>query len=105
MGEEDLNLSAGSTIELMDEKGRSHEATAYSVIEHDLPYHMIITGDAYYEEVMGATDPLRLPLLDAQYTEKEYAATRGSATPPFPAAWRSPTATGATLRLTATEGL
>ena len=50
---EALDLSAGSTIELMDEKGRTHEATVSGVIEHYLPYHMIVTSDAYYEAVMG----------------------------------------------------
>lgn len=52
---EDLGLSAGSTIELMDENGRAHQATVSGVIEHYLPYHMIVTSDAYYEQMLGET--------------------------------------------------
>lgn len=48
-----LNLSAGSTIELMDAKGRSHEAVVSGIMEHYLPYHMLVTSDAYYEQIMG----------------------------------------------------
>lgn len=50
---EALGLSAGSAIELMDEKGRTHQATVSGVMEHYLPYHLIVTSDAYYQEVMG----------------------------------------------------
>lgn len=50
---EDLDLSPGSTIELMDAKGRTHQATVSGVMEHYLPYHQIVTSDAYYEQVMG----------------------------------------------------
>lgn len=49
---EELDLSEGSTIELMDDKGRSKEATVSGVIEHYLPYHLIVTSDSYYETVM-----------------------------------------------------
>lgn len=50
---ETLNLSVGSNIELMDAKGRSHEAVVSGVMEHYLPYHMFVTSDAYYEQIMG----------------------------------------------------
>ena len=52
---EELDLSEGSTIELMDGSGRAHPATVSGVIEHYLPYHMIVTSDAYYEQIMGET--------------------------------------------------
>lgn len=52
---EELKLSAGSAIELMDESGRARPATVSGVIEHYLPYHMIVTSDAYYEEIMEET--------------------------------------------------
>lgn len=50
---ENLSLSAGDTIELMDANGGTHEATVSGVIEHYAPYHLIVTSDAYYEQVMG----------------------------------------------------
>lgn len=50
---ENLSVSAGDTIELMDANGRTHEATVSGVIEHYAPYHLIVTSDAYYEQVMG----------------------------------------------------
>ena len=50
---EELQLSAGSTIELMDENGKTHTATVAGVFEHYLPYHQIVTSETYYARVMG----------------------------------------------------
>ncbi|OUP06929.1 hypothetical protein B5F35_14950 [Anaeromassilibacillus sp. An200] len=50
---EELQLSAGSTIELMDENGKTHTATVAGVFEHYLPYHQIVTSEIYYAQVMG----------------------------------------------------
>ena len=50
---EELQLSAGSTIELMDENGKTHTATVAGVFEHYLPYHQIVTSETYYAQVMG----------------------------------------------------
>lgn len=50
---ENLSVSVGDTIELMDANGGTHEATVSGIIEHYSPYHLIVTSDAYYEEVMG----------------------------------------------------
>lgn len=50
---EELQLSAGSTIELMDENGKTHTAMVAGVFEHYLPYHQIVTSETYYARVMG----------------------------------------------------
>ena len=50
---EELQLSAGSTIELMDENGKTHTATVAGVFEHYLAYHQIVTSETYYARVMG----------------------------------------------------
>ena len=42
---EELQLSAGSTIELMDENGKTHTAMVAGVFEHYLPYHQIVTSE------------------------------------------------------------
>lgn len=49
---EELQLSAGSTIELMDENGKTHIALVAGVMEHYLPYHQIITSETYYAQIM-----------------------------------------------------
>ena len=49
---EELNLSAGSTIELMDENGKTHTATIAGVMEHYLPYHQIVTSETCYAQIM-----------------------------------------------------
>ena len=49
---EELQLSNGSTIELMDENGKTHTAVVAGVMEHYLPYHQILTSDSYYAKVM-----------------------------------------------------
>ena len=46
-------LTAGSTVELMDEDGRGVSATVAGVIEHYLPYHLFVTSQAYYASVLG----------------------------------------------------
>lgn len=50
---ENYDLSKGSVIELMDSQGNPKECTVTGVIEHYLPYHLIITTEDYYETVMG----------------------------------------------------
>lgn len=50
---EELQLSAGSTLELMDENGKTHTAMVAGVFEHYLPYHQIVTSETYYARVMG----------------------------------------------------
>lgn len=51
-------LSVGSTIELMAGNGEAKEAVVSGVIEHYLAYHLIVTSERYYEEVMGeSSDP------------------------------------------------
>ncbi len=50
---ENMNLSAGSVIQLMDEKGHTHDATVAGIFTNYLPYHMIITSNAYYQSVMA----------------------------------------------------
>ena len=51
-------LSAGSTLELMDESGRAVSATVAGVIEHYLPYHLFVTTQDYYASVLGeSADP------------------------------------------------
>lgn len=47
------DLSAGSTIEIMDSEGNEREFQVVGVIEHYLSYHMFVTTDSYYEETMG----------------------------------------------------
>ena len=55
---EELDLSVGSTIELMAENGEAKEAVVSGIIEHYLAYHLIVTSSTYYEEVMGeSADP------------------------------------------------
>ncbi|MCD8218174.1 MAG: ABC transporter permease [Clostridiales bacterium] len=47
------DLSAGSTIELMDTEGNAVELEVAGVIEHYLSYHLFVMSDSYYEEIMG----------------------------------------------------
>ena len=55
---ETMGLSVGSTMELMDGKGRVRKAMVYGIIEHYLPYNLVVTGSRYYEQVMGESpDP------------------------------------------------
>ncbi|MCC8017269.1 MAG: ABC transporter permease, partial [Lachnospiraceae bacterium] len=52
------DLSAGSTVEIMDSEGNGQEVQVAGVIEHYLPYHLFVTTDSYYEEAVGETaDP------------------------------------------------
>lgn len=50
---ENYELSSGSVIELMDADGNPRACTIAGVIEHYLPYHLIVTTQQYYEAVMG----------------------------------------------------
>ncbi len=50
---ERFGLEAGSTVEIMDEKGVAREFRIAGVMEHYLTYHLFLTGESYYEEVMG----------------------------------------------------
>lgn len=50
---EEQELSVGSTVEIMDADGQSHPCQVAGIIEHYLPYHLIVTSDSYYESVMG----------------------------------------------------
>lgn len=55
---ESMGLSVGSILELMDGNGHIKEAVVAGIIEHYLPYHLLVTSAAYYEAVMGeAADP------------------------------------------------
>lgn len=49
---EEMQLSVGSTIEIMDENGKAHTATIAGVMEHYLPYHQIVTSETYYAQIM-----------------------------------------------------
>ncbi|MCD8324331.1 MAG: ABC transporter permease [Clostridiales bacterium] len=49
------DLSAGSTVEIMDSEGNGQEVQIAGVIEHYLPYHLFVTTDSYYEEAVGET--------------------------------------------------
>lgn len=60
---ENYDLSKGSVIELMDSQGNPKECTIEGVIEHYLPYHLIITTADYYEKVMGEEADLSVFLL------------------------------------------
>ena len=55
---ETMGLSVGSTLELMDDNGRIKQAMVSGIIEHYLSYNLVVTGDSYYEQVMGESpDP------------------------------------------------
>lgn len=60
---EELQLSTGSTIELMDQNGNTHTAVVAGVFEHYLPYHQIVTSETYYAQVMGEEADLSVFLL------------------------------------------
>lgn len=60
---EELQLSIGSTIELMDQNGNTHTAVVAGVFEHYLPYHQIVTSETYYAQVMGEEADLSVFLL------------------------------------------
>ena len=50
---ESMGLSAGSELEVMDSKGRAHAFTVAGVIEHYLPYHLLVVNPETYASVMG----------------------------------------------------
>ncbi len=50
---ERFGLEAGSTVEIMDDKGQAREFRIAGVMEHYLTYHLFLTGESYYEQVMG----------------------------------------------------
>ncbi len=50
---ERFDLSAGSTVELMDENGLPRTVEIAGVVEHYIDYHLFISSAAYYEEVLG----------------------------------------------------
>ncbi len=50
---ERFDLSAGSTVELMDENGLPRTVEIAGVVEHYIDYHLFISSAAYYEEILG----------------------------------------------------
>ncbi len=50
---ERFDLSEGSVIEFMDEKGKAIEFRVAGVMEHYLTYHLFVTSESYYTETMG----------------------------------------------------
>lgn len=55
---ENMNLSEGSVLELMDQNGQPKEVTVSGIIEHYLPYYLIVTSEEYYSTVLDEeTDP------------------------------------------------
>ncbi len=47
------DLAEGSTIEVLDDLGEKRQFRVAGVIDHYLRYHLFVTGDDYYEKVMG----------------------------------------------------
>lgn len=62
-------LYEGDVIEIMDSKGKPHSFTISGVIEHFLPYHMVVTSNEYYEKVMGEPADTCVFLLKANVSE------------------------------------
>lgn len=60
---ENYDLSEGSVIELMDSEGSIKECRVAGVVEHYLPYHMLVTSKVYYEEFMEEEADLSVFLL------------------------------------------
>ena len=50
---EKFDLEAGSEIEMMDSDGTIGLVTVAGIIEHYLPYNLIVMSESYYEESMG----------------------------------------------------
>ncbi len=49
---ENLDLAAGSVVEVMDAFGGVRRMQVAGVIEHYFQYHLFVTADSYYEQVM-----------------------------------------------------
>ncbi len=47
------DLKAGDTLEILDDLGEKKEFRVAGVIDHYLRYHLFVTSDSYYTEVMG----------------------------------------------------
>ncbi|MGI6254447.1 MAG: hypothetical protein ACOYJZ_02320 [Acutalibacter sp.] len=65
---ETLGLKAGSKVEIMDDAGNGVECEIVGVIEHYLPYHLVVTTRSYWESVMGEADNFSVFLLNGDVT-------------------------------------
>ena len=68
---EELGLAVGSTVEIMDADGRGHTCQVVGVMEHFLPYHMLVTSDSFYESLMGEAPDKCVYLLKGDVSDLE----------------------------------
>lgn len=60
---ENNDLSVGDMIELMDASGNPKQCRVAGVIEHYLPYHLLVTSQQYYQQLLGQPSDASIFLL------------------------------------------
>ncbi len=62
------DLSEGGTVEVLDSQGRTRQLRVAGVIDHYLRYHLFVTSNRYYEEIMGCAPENGVFLLQGNIT-------------------------------------